>query len=282
MISISNDTLLVTSLAYLCFLALVLQLYKLFLRDFFIERKQSYAMKPLKLPRFENNGQSGVIYIFDDFLTKYRMIPMNLPRKRLKNKRTSSESPNFAARSLEENIPLTLFPYLPGCEPDGKAALQMQKLFPTVSRLDIVRFLVARKGNISLASEMLKKARDWKNANIPAKRSLVENVYKTGCFISKGYAKDGSPVVYFRWGLYDTNKASFEAYVLAAAHLIEFLVKDHSRFVNATIVIDLSVVKDGSNGPTDMNFIKLLVQVNKQFLESNIEISLSINSVYCK
>ncbi|RYG96111.1 hypothetical protein EON65_54920, partial [archaeon] len=39
-----------------------------------------------------------------------------------------------------------LFPYMAGCEPEGTNALELHTKFPALTRPDVVRFLVARKG----------------------------------------------------------------------------------------------------------------------------------------
>lgn len=91
-----------------------------------------------------------------------------------------------------------VLPYLPGCEPDGPAAREMQTKYPETHINDIVRYLVARKGNVPAASEMLEKCNAWRQKNFPLKKADVGPAYETGCMFYHGVAKDGSPVIYFR------------------------------------------------------------------------------------
>lgn len=64
-----------------------------------------------------------------------------------------------------------------------------------------------------------------------------------------------------RGALYDNAQASAEAFVLAAAHTIEWTLKQHPGEVNVTVVVHTTNVPGAPNKPSDMNFIKLFVQV---------------------
>ena len=93
--------------------------------------------------------------------------------------------------------------------------------------MDIVRFLVARKGVVQQAAEMIDKERAWHNQHFPVRREEVRAAIETRCFFPSGRARDGSPVVYMRGGLYDNTVATPQQYVLAAAHTIEYALKQY-------------------------------------------------------
>lgn len=68
-------------------------------------------------------------------------------------------------------------------------------------------------------------------------------------------------IVYFRNGLYDNTKATPEQYVLAAAHVIDWSLRQHPGQINVAVIASTNNVDGGPNGPADMNFIKLFIQV---------------------
>lgn len=161
---------------------------------------------------------------------------------------------------------------LPGCKPDEPAAEKLAVDFPSLSRVDIVRFLVARKGDYVLAKEMIQKEREWHNATFPVKKEDVGAAFLNGCFFPFGYATNGSPVVYMRGGLYDSNAATPEQYVLAAAHIIEYALEqskfrpvaeggDGTRQVNVTVLVQSEAVAGQTGTGADMTFIKLFTKV---------------------
>lgn len=98
-------------------------------------------------------------------------------------------------RVIPDSKPLTA---PPGCEPDGPASVELSKLYPNLSQTDILRYLVARKGNVTQASEMIEKYDAWRAKNFPLKKEQMRPAFETGCIFSHGEAMDGSPVLYFR------------------------------------------------------------------------------------
>ena len=128
--------------------------------------------------------------------------------------------------------------------------------------MDAVRFLVARKGVVQNAAEMIEKERTWHDQHFPVAREEVKTAIETRCFFPFGRARDGSPVVYMRGGLYDNTVATPQQYVLAAAHTIEYALKQYPDQVNVTVVVHSSAVPGVKNATgADTNFIKLFVQV---------------------
>jgi hypothetical protein len=133
--------------------------------------------------------------------------------------------------------------------------------------VDVVRFLVARKGEAQLAQEMIDRERLWHATNFPPKRAFVSAALLTRCFFPYGRARDGSPVVYMRGGLYDNSAATPQQYVIAAAHIIEYSLKLCPDQLNVTVVVHSASVPGAANATgADMNFIKLFIQVSHFFL----------------
>jgi hypothetical protein len=150
--------------------------------------------------------------------------------------------------------------------------------------LRYTRFLVARKGNVKAAEEMIVKYSHWRSCKFPLKKSTVEAAFMTNCFFPYGRyvscryiccvlaratptitdvrAKDGSPVVYMRGGLYDCNKATPEQFVLAAAYTIDWSLRQYPEEVNVTVIVHTVNVPNGPNQGADMAFIKLFTQVS--------------------
>jgi hypothetical protein len=81
---------------------------------------------------------------------------------------------------------LSFLPKFPNCEYDGEAANEMKNIFPGKSIVDIVRFLVARKGNVEQASTMMKAALEWHSNNFPSKNEEIIPALKSKCFFSHG------------------------------------------------------------------------------------------------
>ena len=154
---------------------------------------------------------------------------------------------------------LTLVPYLPGCEADSPAALEMRKLFPEDNMVDILRFLIARKGDVSLAADMFRKSKAWRLKHLPLRRSPqmvgLDAVLALRCFFFHKAARDGTPILYFRGALYDQSLASAETYILTAAHCIDYVLKTSNQ-IAVTVFVHSAAVPGASNQNPDMDFIK--------------------------
>ncbi len=163
---------------------------------------------------------------------------------------------NYATRIVMTS---KVLPNIPGCEPHSAAAQQMQSTFPDADIVDIVRFLIARKGDAALATEMMTKAIAWHSSNFPLKRSPeVLAAINTRCFFQFGQARDGTPVVYFRGSLYDNTKASADTFVLLAAHIIDYTIKSYGS-LNVAVFVHSVSVPGAPNAPADMDFIKKFI-----------------------
>jgi hypothetical protein len=152
---------------------------------------------------------------------KFKVKTPAAPRPSIVKTNTAAAAP----AGNEEIFKKIIYPYMPGCEPDSANAVELHEKFPELTRPDIIRFLVARKGNIKAAEEMIVKCMQWRASKFPLKRPEVKAAFQTKCFFPYGRAKDGSPVVYMRGGLYDSNKATPEQFVMAAAYTIEWSLR---------------------------------------------------------
>jgi hypothetical protein len=86
--------------------------------------------------------------------------------------------------SVEELIGLSL---IPGCE-IMKHIPSMRSRFPHVAESDAVRFLIARRGNLDAASDMLERSLSWRKDREVAAQSgtpeSIANALSTQCFAS--------------------------------------------------------------------------------------------------
>jgi hypothetical protein len=64
----------------------------------------------------------------------------------------------------------------------------------------------------------------WRQQSLPADPDLVGPALRTGMFYGHKFALDGSSVLYFRGGKYDSSLASINAFVLASAHALDYLL----------------------------------------------------------
>lgn len=136
---------------------------------------------------------------------------------------------------------LTLIPMLPGCEAESKAANEMRLLFPDDNIIDILRFLIARKGDVSLAADMFRKSKLWHQKHLPLRPSpALDPVLALKCFFFHKTALDGTPILYFRGAIYNGNIAKAEQYILTAAHCIDYVLK-RSNQISVTVFVHSAV-----------------------------------------
>lgn len=215
-----------------------------------------------------NKSTPPNIILTDENATEKTENRVKIVRKR----ESVSISPQRRPSSKVENSPQTenldleicariTYPFMPGCEPTGEHANSLAHKFPQLSRPDIVRFLVARKGNVRASEEMIEKYLSWRNIHFPLKKKDIRAALMTKCFFPYGVSKDGSPVVYMRGGLYDVNKASPEEFVMAAAYTIDWSLAQYPEQVNVTVLVHTVNIPGGPNQGADTNFIKLFIQV---------------------
>lgn len=189
--------------------------------------------------------------------------PETPSRASVTNTRMSVSSPNGENGPSDlEVCKKVIFPYPTGCDPTGAEAKYLLQKFPVLTRPDVVRYLVARKGNVQAAEEMIEKCLGWRNSVFPLKKKDTLAAFQTQCFFPYGRAKDGSPVVYMRGGLYDCNKATPEQYVLAAAYTIDWSLRQYPDQTNVTVLVHTVNIPGGPNQSADTNFIKLFIQVS--------------------
>lgn len=252
-----------------------------------VVNSRSMKLRQLLLPPSVNSTISRTM-IHTDVFSMNHCVPYNRTRKPLstvdssfptnkKKDRVNSKEQEKTNKQEEETKPVETFSVeeynrrysravlpittMPGCEADGPSAKELAQKFPQLTRSDIVRFLIARKGNKSLAEEMIRKFLDWKSQNFPIKRKRIAAAVETRCFFPFGRAKDGSPVVYMRGGLYDGSKASPEEYALAAAYTIDWSLQQCPDQLSVTVIVHTVNIPGAPNAAADNNFIKLFIQV---------------------
>jgi hypothetical protein len=169
---------------------------------------------------------------------------------------TATSSSKVNKMKDEEGIPFDILPEMKDCEYDGENAKEMKKKFPSASKSCIVRFLVARKGNLKNAIKMYTAHEKWRSLNYPlsAKKGLIAAL-NTNAFSIGGVAKNGTPLIHFRGALYDSTVASAEDYCLAAGHAIESALKNSGQ-LQVTVISYTGAIKGAKNEPADVNFLK--------------------------
>ena len=252
MMGIANDDLLLFSVLTFCLVFLWDNLNR-------VEPQKSVNFAGSTTPKKQQNMTAVTQEKKKDRTPKTTAATPKPVEKAAVSESTGSATPAAATAPVPE-APKLVLPYLPGCEADGPAAREMIAKFPDTSVNDIVRYLVARKGNVQAASEMLEKCNEWREKNFPLRRSEMEPIYSSKVMFYHGTARDGSPVIYFRGGLYDKNLATPETHVLGAAHAIDEALK-HGSTINVTVMVNTANVDGGPNATADMNFIKAFVAV---------------------
>lgn len=171
----------------------------------------------------------------------------------------STVSPNDA--EIREELNRIMNPLPVGCEYLGENYLTLKKKYPSLTPVDIVRFLVARKGNIANAEQMIDKYLAWKLEHFPIKHSTVKNAFLSKCFFPYGRSRDGSPIVIMRGCLYNSKVATPYEYVMAASYCIEWALANNPGQPSVTVLVHTAQVEGGPNEIADMAFMKLFVQV---------------------
>ena len=148
---------------------------------------------------------------------------------------------------------------LPGCEFDGPALNEMMTNFSGESRIDVHRFLIARKGDVKAATDMMKNSINWRRENLPATLETIGDALSLNCLFLGKPALDGSATLYFRSALFDSRKIPSEQFVLCAAHGIEYAIKSGATAM--TVMVDISTVPGAPNLSADLKFIQKFAQV---------------------
>ena len=195
--------------------------------------------------------------------TIYEVIDMDEAESK-----TSPEEAQMNPTPAVVDEPLTGLPNQPGIEFNSQLVIKLhQKLskeFPEscVSRNDVVRFLVARKGNVEAAVDMFRKAFKWHASSLPLRATPdIIKCLSAKCFFAHGVDRDGAPVLYRRGALYDSKRGAPETYVLVAAHAIAHALRN-SKHCAITCMVHAVAVPGAANENTDINFIKGFVQVS--------------------
>ena len=205
-----------------------------------------------------------------DFLSASRHIPRHQRRPKAvthiekcsdsTNKHVIIPTSQMSSEEIRNQRRLSLLPKLPNCDPDGDTAEEMSRLFPGENIVDIVRFLVARKGNLDQAAKMMRSAVDWHSSNFPSKKMEILSALQTGCFFTHGVALDGTPLLFMRGAFYSSKIATPLQYVLAAAYVIDYVLAQSDQ-ISVTVLVHACGIAGAPNESADINFIKLFVQV---------------------
>ena len=83
-------------------------------------------------------------------------------------------------------------------------------------RVNVHRFLIARRGDISLAAEMMTNSIQWRQKNLPATLETIGGALECNCLFVGKPALDGTATIYFRSGLFDSRHTPSEQFVLCA------------------------------------------------------------------
>lgn len=231
---------------------------------------------PVSLPSTLANARSTLVRsaehdrCFEDFITGNRHCRRHFRRRKLPSYHhfcpniprgeTSFCVPQMCKSTNVMKRRLALLPKLANCEFDGQAAQEMKKLFPEEDMIDILRFLLARKGNLDQAAAMMRSALDWHSSNFPAKKHEIVSALQTGCFFYHGTALDGTPILFMRGAFYSSKHATPNQYVLAAAYVIDRVLAESDQ-ISVSVLVHASGVDGAPNESADINFIKLFVQV---------------------
>jgi hypothetical protein len=174
---------------------------------------------------------------------------------------------NDSTRAHNDQVSLDNDPMVSEMNSDGFVTpfllSEMAKAFPNESHRTLTRFLIARKGSLEAATEMLRASLDWKSKNLNSIEE-VRNALNAKALFSHSKSKSGTSVIYFRGALYDRSIASTTDYVKAAAHLIEQQFHNEvseNKPSKVSVLIHTAYVEGGINAPADLAFIKEFVKV---------------------
>lgn len=138
----------------------------------------------------------------------------------------------------------------------------MATKFPQCPIGELERYLKARSWDVERAAEMLQESIAWKSQNFPVSLKAVEKVVDQKCFLLHGTDRDGDPVIYFRWGLYNSSRIPSSAYVMTICHLMNYAFETQpSPSASLTVFVDLSVIPGESNQYADLEFLQEAIKV---------------------
>lgn len=155
---------------------------------------------------------------------------------------------------------------------DFESVVKLQEQFPNASISEIRRFLVARKGNTVNAAEMMENANEWRSKNLPLRKEVAAAAVSTNCFFFHGLDREGCPVLYMRGARYDNRVASFESYVLLAAHIIDHVI-EATGAPQVTVIVYTAYIPGAPNLDVDTQFIRRFTEVRVCMLRLSVFVS---------
>ena len=135
--------------------------------------------------------------------------------------------------------------------------------FPTIHSATCQRFLVARDGDVALASSMLRDHLAWRAANLPLRDDapLIGAGLPACTWVHPGHARDGSRVVSQMCCMIDMKVGSADEYVVAFAQFLFDLLDDDSD-EKLTVLIDTRPLSGAPNVPV-RKLLPLIQQISK-------------------
>jgi len=129
----------------------------------------------------------------------------------------------------------------------------LKALFPNLEDDTIARYLIARNNDLAKSTELLTKARNWREKHIPVLKRDAESELNVGKLYIHGTDREGRPLIYFRSCLYDPNTRDIDKMARSVVWWMEMAIKrlpdDKTKF---TVIID----RDGASMNNDLEFFK--------------------------
>jgi hypothetical protein len=157
----------------------------------------------------------------------------------------------------------------------------MREQFPNEVADDetIIRFLLARSGDVQKASTMLSTHINWREKNYPILKSQVINELRKGKLHLYGYDKDGHPLTVYSARFHSCKDRSIEEMMYLAIYLMNFAAKhlppNRSKF---TVLVDRTQIRSDSQDMEVVKRIGSVMQVVIIFLSMNLTFSDSNHS----
>ena len=147
--------------------------------------------------------------------------------------------------------------------PGGGELCPLASEFPTVHSAARQRFLVARDGDVALASSMLRDHLAWCGANLPLRDDapLIGAGLPPFTWLHPGLARDGTRVVSQMCCMIDMKFGSADEYVMALAQFLFDLLDDDSD-EKLTVLIDTRPLSGAPNVPI-LKLLPLIQQMSK-------------------
>ncbi len=133
-----------------------------------------------------------------------------------------------------------------------------KKEFPDVDTRTLARFLIARNGDISKSTPLLRDNLKWRKENLPALKATCMTELKTGKTYVRGFDKKGHPLIIFHTYLHDPNDRCIKELIRLACFTFETAIKKlPSENSKVTVLIN----RVGASSGSDIEFARLLIGI---------------------